>query len=60
MSAGKGTNNHAAILTEEDVILIRRLHTDYKNLKQEAAKISPSALACKFGVAEKTIKDIIY
>lgn len=56
---GLGEKHHNAILTADDVRVIRAAAEERKRLREEANKLSNVNLGEKFGVHPKTIASII-
>lgn len=56
--APKGRRNHMAVLTEKQAMEIVWYLKRYREIAAELKRISPPALALRYGVAENTIRHI--
>lgn len=56
----RGEKHHSARLTEGDVRLIRELFAERRRLLAKADELTMDRIGEKFGVAGRTVRDIIY
>lgn len=57
--ARRGSDHYKAILTEDDVRIIRAAAEERARLRAEASRLSNLELAFKFGVGKKCIERIV-